>query len=173
MPPELAIAQFIAYVALTISGLTVAVVSLLFSYRQNFGWRPLLLVTSHGLQGMGSSPEILFATLDLEIWNRRKYPLVLRDLSIEFSKVKLKEVPFDQRPNPDWLVYARKSMRLRAGKTTALEPTAHLSLRVAAPFERRPLDGLVDNVVIRAVYYDPRKNRVDTIVTQHRWFLSP
>jgi hypothetical protein len=54
---NLPLAQLVAYVALTCAGVTVAIVSLSFSYRQNFGWRPSAIIWSHGLKGAYTPPS--------------------------------------------------------------------------------------------------------------------
>ena len=157
MPPELAIAQFVAYVSLTIAGLTVAIVSLRFSYRQNFGWDPLLLITSHGLRSY--MVHGYAATLSMEFWNRRKYPLVLRVVTVNFSVLDLEEPgPHKVGDEPTWTMNAaRKCMYYR--REEALEPNGHKKLLVEAPFKKRSLDDLVDEMTITATYYDPRQNK--------------
>ena len=170
MGSEIGVAQFIAYVALTASSLTVAIVSVTLAYRQNFGWKPLVFVTSHGLQTQPIPSNVYFATLDFEFWNRRKYPLVLRHMEVRFSTIKVKELKNDEVISRDWYVHAGKSMSLRGDQV--LDPTAHKKLSIAAPFDTSSLDDLEDKLTIQAMYYDPRKNRTSTITVEHLWHLK-
>lgn len=169
MSIELQVAQFAAYLALTGASVTVAIVSLTFAYRQNFGWSPLLLVTSHGLQGTGPEPKHYYATLDFEFWNRRKYPLVLRSVVVEFSSIKIKELPPEETISLDWHIHADTRMIYRISHT--LESTEHKALRIAAPFASRTLDDLVDQITVRATYYDPRLDKSEDLVKKHVWSL--
>jgi len=91
---ELTIAQIFAYVTLTVTGLTVAVVSLVFLYRQNFGWKPIVLVVSKGLRGKGGEDTVLLI-FEFEAWNRRNYPIVIRRASLDFENIKFLR-------NPEW-----------------------------------------------------------------------
>lgn len=170
MPPELAIAQFVAYVSLTIAGLTVAIVSLRFSYRQNLGWDPLLLITSHGLRSIMIHGHA--ATLSMEFWNRRKYPVVLRSAAVNFSVLDL-EAPSARKVDgePAWVVNAaRKCMYCRPEE--ALEANGHKKLLVEAPFKKRSLDDLVDEMTITMTYYDPRRNRTHQIQKKFTYKLN-
>jgi len=166
VPAELQIAQFVASIALTVASLTVAVVSLLFAYRNNFGWKPLLLVTGHGVQNIGGDREVYEATVSLEFWNRRKYPLVLR-----YMKVELSALPLVYKPTKEgWHVHAGNSVMNT--DTHILEPTSHMQFKAEAPFGKRSLDGLVDDLTITLIYYDPRLNTSVTITAKHHWSLG-
>lgn len=75
--------QIVAYTSLTLSTIIVGVAALIFTYRNNFGWKPLCIVLSHGA-GTPPSRQYIDATLHFEIWNRHKYPIALRELKIEY-----------------------------------------------------------------------------------------
>jgi predicted alpha/beta-fold hydrolase len=87
--PEVPTLQLFAYASLTFAGVCIAAAALMFSYRQNYGWRPTLLVTNHGLEGIGGDSEYI-ATLHFEFWNRRKYPVVIRHAEVDFGALQLK-----------------------------------------------------------------------------------
>src|SRR5438270_14013939 len=89
------IVQLIAYVMLTLASISVATVSAFIAYRSNFGWKPLVLVTSYGFQGTGGSKQVA-ATVQFEFWNRRKYPISIRYMTVALSTVKLR--PHDVDP---------------------------------------------------------------------------
>ena len=72
--------QLIAYSSLTYASIIVAATLLLLSYRQNFGWQPLIVVTSFG----GGNESI---HLEYEVWNRRKYPVTVIMQELIFSSL--------------------------------------------------------------------------------------
>ncbi|WP_300393165.1 hypothetical protein [Henriciella sp.] len=165
MPLELAIAQFIAYVTLTLTGITVAVVSLRFSYRQNFGWKPLVFVPGHGMRGGGDTPELYHIVLPVEFWNRRTYPLVLRSIMVEFSDMKFETSKVSHSPDRLWYIHTHGKASYRGGDTVAGKE--HLQLELDAPFAKRSLDDFATEISVKAIFYDPRTNKTDTVKTSY------
>jgi len=162
--------QFIAYSVLTIASVIVAATQLFLAYRQNFGWKPLLLVTNHALTSGTPTREYYGLKLDMEIWNRRKYPVVVRRLYIEFSRIEVvAEVP-------EW-VYgawnvgtARPTARYE--EELVLEPSSYKTVPIDLPFKRLPLDALRDRLRITAFCFDPRKNRIDKIKIRYVYEMN-
>jgi hypothetical protein len=64
---EAPILQLVAYTCLTGASVVVATVSALFGYRQNFGWSPIVLVTSHGLGAGGKDTSRFDAPAGLRV----------------------------------------------------------------------------------------------------------
>jgi hypothetical protein len=154
------IAQFVAYVMLTLASVTVAVVSLAFAYRQNFGWSPIALSTGHGLANRAPDTEHYDAVINFEIWNRRKYPVVVRSVVVKFSVVDIQCHVRGWKYPEQWHVQGRDVMH--RGEIV-LEPSGHHKFEARAPFKRRPLDDLADPVVVELAIYDPRRNRIETL----------
>lgn len=155
MPLE--IAQFIAYVTLTITGLIVAIVSVRFSYLQNFGWKPIFMRTTLGLKGIGGKDQFA-ATMQFEFWNRRKYPVIVRSLVLHFKDLEF--IPNHTTAageKPLW--YIRKDGLVSYRKEHAVSPSDHLSFDFEAPFEKRTLDDLRAQIKIEVIYFDPRLNK--------------
>src|SRR5687767_12504094 len=69
----------VSSIALTAMSTIVASVALVFSFRQNVGWKPVLLVTHSQMSGKGGEWKFNL-TVQVEIWNRRKYPVVVRNV---------------------------------------------------------------------------------------------
>jgi hypothetical protein len=67
--------QWIAPTAPAVASVIVAVVALAFNYRQNRGWKPVILVLQCGF-------DQPFASIEFEVWNRRKYPVVILILAM-------------------------------------------------------------------------------------------
>jgi len=161
LPLELA--QFIAYVTLTLTGITVAIVSLRYSFRQNFGWEPLLLITGHGLRGGGSLTldDAYVATLSFEFWNSRTYPLAVRSISVEFSDFKfLPDLKRDEFKT-DWYLEHRGRGHLHA--QSVVPPKGHTPYEFIAPFPKRTLDDLSVEVSVTVSFFDPRRNKTEQI----------
>ena len=58
---DLSTMQWVASTALTLASITVAVVAATFSYRQNYGWKPAVLVLGQGFAGPMTKGEIFRA----------------------------------------------------------------------------------------------------------------
>src|SRR5260221_9902681 len=143
--------QLVAYIMLTLASLMVGVASALIAYRSNFGWKPLLLVTSHGFRATGGS-RLVDATLQYEIWNRQKYPILIRSMEITFSSVSIRttdvEHPWHARPSSIFNM-----------EYLSLSPDTHERILAITPMkEGASLDGLNETVTIAISYFDPRRN---------------
>ena len=129
--------QLVAYVMLTLASIIVAAVSTIIAFRSNFGWRPLALVLSHGIRGVGGS-DLFDATLDIEVWNRRKYPIVMRQLEVQFNSIKLR----DTAVQPPWHLTGN---RLVNYGQTVIAPSTYEQIPVTAPMsEGIRLDDISD-----------------------------
>lgn len=69
------LAQVVTTAALTIVGICVAIASLIVAYRNNFGWASGILVMEAGLGTERAHPKHRRVSFEVQIWNRRKYPL--------------------------------------------------------------------------------------------------
>ena len=168
MPPELAIAQFVAYVTLTITGLTVSVVSLVFSYRNNFGWKPIMFAVTQGLKGLGGEKSY-FLVFEFEVWNRRSYPIVIRSAVIEFKDIRFPEKPQWGDKTEDWHTQGGTGFYR---DEVSVFPTSHQRFVFEVPFETESLDRLRSDVEVTAIVFDPRRNSVETLTFQDVYSLS-
>src|SRR5258708_2705212 len=71
---------------LALASFVVASTFLLFTYRNNFGWEPLGLVTDWRL-GAHQGDQFQRGTINFEIRNRRKYPIVVRMIMLTFPTI--------------------------------------------------------------------------------------
>lgn len=173
MPTEIALIQVAAYVTLTLASIIVASVSLTIAYRQNFGWKPLALVTSHGLENALQEPLSSMshwgAMLKFEVWNRRKYPIAVRHITVKFSVLKfderVKAWPYDRT----WHISGRT---LSYRDNYSLDPSGHMVHKIVAPFAVRSLDDILDPIVIEVRYYDPRTNKSKIISIKHVYHIG-
>ena len=152
MSVEISVLQLIAYVALTMASVTITAVSALFGYRQNFGWKPILLTTNHSLSGQGNV-DLHQAIIDFEFWNRRKYPLVVRAIIVQFENMDLiKDNKSTIISNIEWHPY-RNGYITRPGQR--LEPASHSGFQARQGFKAGSLDSLKGKVSIELLYSDP------------------
>jgi hypothetical protein len=146
------VAQLAASTLLAVASLVVALVALHFAYRNNFGWKPLLLLKSHGGSAGSNWSEI---SCTFEIWNRRKYPVVIREMQVLFGAAKIDfDTPNVEGEETDW--WSTESGGLLHLKTISLQPSQHLEFEAAGPVRRG--DGNPIDAEVWADLYDPRLN---------------
>jgi len=151
---ETPILQLVAYTCLTAASVIVAIVSALFGYRQNFGWSPIVLVTSHGIGAGGEHKDRFDALLDFEFWNRRKYPVQVAGV-----KVTIDTVEFIYEPAMHERGWSRVGDSFYSHPKARLEPGAHEGFMFSAPFKRVSLDTLTANATVEITYFDPVKGK--------------
>lgn len=169
--PNAPVAQFIAYTCLTVTSVIVASVSLRFSFRQNFGWQPILLVASHGLQGGSHTGEkmVFEITLLFEVWNRRTYPIVIQTARVFFEqKGLLDSFAKKKSGNDDWHIDTQG--KCWYGKRAVVKNGEHLSFNLIAPMVRGySIDAIDGNIHIHIDYFDPRRNKNKKLYIKHRF----
>ena len=158
-----ALLQLVAYTSLTVASVTVATVSAIFGYRQNYGWKPIALVTSHGLSGTGGSNKFN-ALLTIEFWNRRKYPVAVGGVTVKF-----KTINFAYAPSPNEKGWSRIGAGYFKRVEQRLEPAAHIAVEFTAPFEADSIDALRDAVEVVVNYFDPVSGKGAVAETQHTY----
>jgi hypothetical protein len=152
--------QLIAYSALTCASVIVALVSAMFGYRQNFGWKPIILPTSYGFGRLKvDEPDGLAkVTFEFEVWNRRKYPIVIQAAHVTFETLEsvfteFGTIPQEEMWDTDGTTFSGHSYSL------VLDPNAHPKFPLGFACVDRPWHEIRDTVRIRVAYYDPIKNR--------------
>jgi hypothetical protein len=141
----------------------VASVSVVLGYRQNFGWKPIILPTSHGFGTLKEDePDGLAkATFEFEVWNRRKYPIIVQDAHVNFETLnsvftESGTIPQEEMWDGDGRTFSGHDYSL------VLDPNAHPKFPLGFACENRRWDEIHDTVRIRVRYYDPIKNRYRT-----------
>lgn len=116
--------QLISYTALTCASVTVAAVSCYTAYRQHRGWKPIILMTHHGRSKTLSAQRYGLLVV-FEVWNRRKYPIVLNEISIAFQRFTFFDMPgMENDPQRGIEIpYAEKTVWFRDGKNYTTYPS--------------------------------------------------
>lgn len=162
--------QFASSTALTLASIAVGLIALNVGYRNNFGWKPILLVKSYGI---GSGHDWTEVHCIFEVWNRRKYPLVVREMQVSFGDLKVdREARGAAAEGELW--WATKEGTLITHKSVSIEPTRHQEFEAVGPV--RSDAGAVTDVVVWVDLFDPRKNghvvlRARANFGRSRWWL--
>ena len=94
MGPELEkwipLLQIVTNAVLTIVAICIAVASLIVAYRNNFGWEPFVM-NKRSYVRKATIIDAYIAVIELEIWNRRKYPVAIREIVIKFGTLAVRE----------------------------------------------------------------------------------
>ncbi len=161
MSGEFAWLQLVSSASLTLMGLTVSIVAATFTYRNNFGWRPLALVTSIGLSSGDGERGTYNALVDVEVWNRRKYPLIVRGVSVKIEGLDLVE---ERKPGKrEWYLYRNKLM---LDEEYTIAPQTHEKHQASAPFNTTSLDALRCPILVEVMIFDPRMNKTETVTAR-------
>lgn len=163
------VAQFVAYVTLTLTGLVVAFTSLRFTYRQNYGWSPIFMVTAHGLKsaGTGKPPR---ATFQLEFWNRRTYPLVVRHCKVNLGVLGIDPFAITQVDEDGWS-FDTKNRGHKSG-SIVVKPGDQLCINCCPSLKEQSLDGMSSDVEFELLCYDPRRHDTENIKVKHHYSLG-
>lgn len=180
---NVAVAQFFAYTSLTVTTALVAILSLTFSYRQHYGWRPILLLVNRGLKagtidqdGEFCDPETgtsgMFAWIMFDLWNRRTYPIVLESVTVTFSQniLDYSEV-VRLRKGAKWrLIEGGYKFEDRFALDNGKHHSFNLNARLLS---EQSLDGIDGTVTLKVQYFDPRRHKSKTLVISQPYNFHP
>lgn len=170
---HISFAQFIAYLAFTVASVSVAFASLLFSYRQHFGWSPILLVSGHGIGAITvNNSSKSYAFLDFEFWNRHSYPIVIGYIEVHFrglpnDDAKAKEL----NDTTFWTNAGKGNFHNRERKVVkngeqlryALQAPLSPPQAVVVP----ALNKMDETAKVEIGYFDPRRNKYRVLTRFH------
>lgn len=147
-----------ASVVFGVSSAIVAVLGLRLAAQNNFGRRPVVLLISWGYGGGGGQGN--FVRCRFEVWNRRKYSVVVREVQVSFGAVKaVREDESGYGDPPDWEVsstgnaYKRQNEGIEAGGHLRYESLVRVGTANANIFAKG------NRLQVWVNVFDPRKNR--------------
>jgi hypothetical protein len=128
------------------------------NYRNNFGWRPLLLVIAWGIRY--AEPSAL--TCNFELWNRRKYPVMVRRVLVKLGEAKVDgEVSVEQGGAGIW--QTTDDGRMYCTEPFSIEPGKHLAFNLVGDVHENESElEKAYSVEVWAEIFDPRTK--DTVV---------
>jgi hypothetical protein len=78
------------------------------SVRANYGWRPFIFLGGYSLGGGNRKTEF---NVEFQVWNRRRYPIVIYEMTLSFSLARFKSVEdFEDPTSEDWTVRSERSV---------------------------------------------------------------
>lgn len=162
MPDTIAIWQIITNATLTAVAICIASASLIVAYRNNFGWPPIALISGQGLAGVGPTLDNISLMLTMELWNRQKYPIHLRSMTIKFKGAEIRRDGFRREGRPpeeiQWFPSTTDQGHIHSVTSKTVAPTEHLVIPLEVPFKTSSLDALHVPVNVQIMYFDPRRN---------------
>jgi len=155
----------VSSIAMTAMSTIVASVALLFSYRQNAGWKPLALIVGQSMSGVGGGIGIHEFEVHIEFWNRRRYPVVVRGISVNVDGFKLKS----NEPSAGAEPYVRGNCLIQK-VSRAVNPGDQFLIKLPFGFENESLDAMRPLFSIELSYFDPHAGRERRLKIQHKHF---
>lgn len=171
---NVSIAQFFAYTCLTITSIIVAILSLNFSYRQHYGWKPILMFVKKGMQGGQVSEKYLineqeengfhmYAWIQFDLWNRHTYPIVIEEASVKFFQDILdRSREGSAKKDALWVLMSPGGHQYR--ERFVIDSGKHHSFNLLAQMKKdQSLDDIDGKVNISLTYFDPRNKKSKNI----------
>ena len=150
--------------------LVLSLIAINFSYRNSFGWKPLILLISYR-KASQLGKHVLRCRF--EIWNRRRHPVVLKEIQVSFGKTRLESE--DGFMPDNWSPTARGNLGLRFPNGATLEPNQKEPYLAEWDVHSRKADvGGAIPVEVWAQIYDPKgdSHYVIHAASRRRWWWS-
>jgi hypothetical protein len=152
--------QVVTNATLTLVGICIAVASLIVAYRNNFGWGPFVLVRRQRTEVTYNEGLKRVASLEFEVWNRRKYPIIIRKARMTFASEKVRK---PMLPSGDKWEFRGNNADHREEHTLA--PTTQETLKIQFSFDETPPGKYRTDFTIYVTCFDPRTKKEATIRT--------
>jgi hypothetical protein len=127
-------------------------------------------VNRYGFFGGAGLTEHYGATVSIDVWNRRKYPIRIERVSFAFFELRFDELAKGFTKDEGWQISSTGVVSFH--RPITLEPGGHHTFEMKAPFKRRSLDNLEDFVRISVDYFDPISNKYRSYVIVHRYAIG-
>ncbi|WP_291399125.1 hypothetical protein [Devosia sp.] len=160
------VAQFAAYSVLTVASVFVATIQFFLARRQNFGWGPVLFLRYSEHLTVHHSPTFSYLSFGFEFWNRRRYPLLVRDVFVSIENMRFQRTENDDPTNGFYFLGDRNLVQ---SDELIVEPTGHMSRDISLPVVLPPTGSVPENVSVRINFFDPRLNK-DLSLTMSRLY---
>ena len=155
--------QIVSSLVFSVASACLAILALWVAYRNNFGWAPIVLVLrkSASMEGDDRSIGAVF-----EVWNRRKYPIVVRQLDVHFNSVRVVESVQVEGSTDKLTWQVSRDGGMFSLPDVVLGPSAHERFEVEGRYVDTALDisDELPEVRVKASYFDPKKNKHRTEV---------
>ncbi|WP_133251551.1 hypothetical protein [Zavarzinia aquatilis] len=156
--------EIISSVASTVMSTVVATVALVFSYRQNVGWRPVVLATDSSLSSTSGSHLFKFS-VTIEFWNRRKYPVALRSSRTKVTGLDI----FDENSGVKDDKFVENNIVYQEFGAI-VEPSASHRFVIEVLFGEQCMDAMRPLFDVTLEVFDPHRNRRRELKISHKIF---
>jgi hypothetical protein len=153
-PRFVTLMQFAASTLVAVTGFIVSIVTLNFGYRNNFGWSPVILITGTSMRDENVPGGELHVTIAFQIWNRRKYPIRLGAVSVDFQH---EQATFESI-EPPWH-YTNRGRTFVQMPGVAVEASSHEQYEFSATFKAVSGEEFRDKYTITVGYFDAKSNK--------------
>lgn len=163
--PDLDTLEKVSSLALTAMSTIVAGTAVLVARTQNIGWPPFLLVGKSSLKVGPRAARSL--ELYAEFWNRRRHPVVVRQLTVRVSGIELAPDKHTARSGGGM---HRSGSRYWQELDQVVEPGGHLPLPISVEIADQSLDAARPEFDLSVTITDPVKRGFSTCRLTHRFF---
>lgn len=132
-----------------------------------FGWRPIVIVKG---RGAGASADGAYAYTSFEVWNRRKYPIVIRIIEVDLGQTRIASPAHDRNAIKEWTATSQGTLHLEQEKT--IKPGEAETYEVRGTGRPIPAVDAFDapDVSVRVLFFDPGRNKLLGIIgDSFRW----
>jgi len=165
VPLWVSLTQIGASILLGVSAFVVAVLGLNWSYRNNFGWKPIALITSSGEQWKKGSGDH-YAFIHLEVWNRFKYPITIRQMRISTFNLPVRRV-LEFAPGGKWYINTNE---VRHYGDHVIPPNSLMHNEILIPINVP--NYLRTTLGVKIDWFDPRRNKDYIIMFDHAYVIG-
>jgi len=164
---DTAFLQLIASSVFALAGAIIAATAATVSYRNNFGWRPVVLFLRYEWGGDREFPGYIPIEVKFEFWNRQKYPLAIREIKVFLGDVELASGENEIGVSPDWAIIQKDVLFFKSSEQ-GLEANRHIAFKVRAPITAQE-SGYDHAVRIWVNYFDPIRNKNMVAEAKHNF----
>lgn len=170
VPVWVSLTQIGASIFLGIAALVVSITSAIVAYRNNFGWKPIALVSRYSLGTWHTTETDIEgkARLHIEVWNRRKYPILIRYILIKAQGLAegVNPPPVESPSGDEWHL-GPEIGEIFLNKEYSIAPTSYQSHEVHIPIRLRATERRTASCHITVRCFDPRRQKHDMLQLKH------
>ena len=152
--------QVVAYISLTLTTIIVGIAALIFTYRNNFGWKPRCLHIKDGFGHPLYQPEMWTFLLTFDVWNMRKYPIAIKSISVRPTKLRFNTETIME----EWEALTPEEISRTSNwrqSDIVLAPVSSQTIEAEGVFvDPGDTARVFETVVVTVTYFDPRKKKM-------------
>jgi len=131
----------------------IAVLAYRISLRENLGWRPIVVLSGYSLGGGNQKTEM---GVEFQVWNRRRYPIVVRDIVVSYRLARFQTVDDGFDPASDaWTVRTPQSIGKDVRVAIAPGKSKHFEMNMVVSG-----DTMMEDPTIEVSFFDPIANKM-------------